>query len=122
VDRIRVKLSAWKASLLSIAGRLQLVKLLVLGMIQHTIALYCWPASSIKSLECSIRNFIWSGDVNKRKLVTVAYHILRCFSSFCDFSATFPLSHHIYSHLWICCCRYFVFQSKFHYTSCLRCS
>jgi hypothetical protein len=43
-------------------------------MIQHTIALYCWPASSIKSLECSIKNFIWSGDVNKRKLVTVAWH------------------------------------------------
>jgi hypothetical protein len=51
--------SSCKASLLSIAGRVQLVKSIVLGMIQHTIALYCWPASSIKSLECSIRNFIW---------------------------------------------------------------
>ncbi|MCI03301.1 RNA-directed DNA polymerase (Reverse transcriptase), partial [Trifolium medium] len=69
VDKIRTKLSAWKASLLSIAGRVQLVKSVILSMIQHTIAIYCWPASLIKSLECSIRNFIWSGDVNKRKLV-----------------------------------------------------
>jgi hypothetical protein len=74
VDRIKAKLSAWKASLLSIAGRVQLVKSVVYSMIQHTIAIYCWPASLIKSLESLIRNFIWSGDVNQRKLVTVAWH------------------------------------------------
>ncbi|PNX99831.1 ribonuclease H, partial [Trifolium pratense] len=43
-DKIKLKLSAWKAALLSIAGRVQLV-----------------------------RNFIWSGDIDKRKLVTTSW-------------------------------------------------
>jgi hypothetical protein len=42
-------------------------------MILHTIQIYSWPVSLIKDLEIMIRNFIWSGDINKRKLVTVAW-------------------------------------------------
>lgn len=74
MDKIRSKLYAWKAFLLSIAGRVQLVKSVILNMIQHNIEIYWWPASLIKFSECLIRHFIWSRDVNKRKLVTVAWH------------------------------------------------
>ena len=72
-DRIKNKLAAWKASLLSIAGRVQLVKSVIQGMLIHSISIYSWPTSLLKDLEKSIRNFIWSGDTTKRKMVTVAW-------------------------------------------------
>jgi hypothetical protein len=42
-------------------------------MIVYSISIYSWPVSLLKSLENWSRNFIWSGDVNKRKLVTVSW-------------------------------------------------
>lgn len=72
-DKVKSKLSAWKASLLSIAGRVQLVKSVVTSMLTHTFAIYSWPISLLKDMERCIKNFIWSGDTSKRKLVTVAW-------------------------------------------------
>jgi hypothetical protein len=43
-------------------------------MLFHCITIYSWPVQLIKDMERWMRNFIWSGDVNKRKLVTVAWH------------------------------------------------
>jgi len=73
-DKIKLKLSAWKASLLSIAGKVPLVKSVIHSMLLHCITIYSWLVNLIKDLEKWMRNFIWSGDVNKRKLVTVAWH------------------------------------------------
>jgi len=72
-DKIRLKLANWKAALLSIAGRVQLVKSVVQGMLIHTISIYSWPVALLRQIEKWIKNFIWSGDVNKRKMVTVAW-------------------------------------------------
>ncbi|XP_024636247.1 uncharacterized protein [Medicago truncatula] len=72
-DKVRLKLAAWKASLLSIAGRVQLVKSVVQGMLIHSITVYSWPTSLLRDLEKYIKNFIWSGDTSKRKLVTVSW-------------------------------------------------
>ncbi|GAU48100.1 hypothetical protein TSUD_133200 [Trifolium subterraneum] len=82
VDKIRLKLASWKASLLSIAGRIQLVKSVIQSMLMHCLLIYSWPASLTNILEKWIRNFIWSGDIDKRKLVTVAWH--NCCKSFSD--------------------------------------
>jgi hypothetical protein len=72
-DRIKLKLSAWKASLLSIAGRVQLVRSVIQSMLVYSISLYSWPAALLKDIEKCIRNFIWSGDIDQRKLVTVSW-------------------------------------------------
>jgi len=72
-DKIRLKLAAWKASLLSISGRNSNGKISYRSMMMHTILIYSWPVSIIKYIEKWIRNFIWSGDVNKRKMVTVSW-------------------------------------------------
>ena len=74
IDKVKLKLSAWKSSLLSLAGKVQLVKSVIHSMLIHCITNYSWPVLLIKDLERWMRNFIWSGDVNKRKLVTVAWH------------------------------------------------
>ncbi|KAK2352799.1 hypothetical protein QL285_090510 [Trifolium repens] len=72
-DKIHAKLSAWKASLLTMAGRVQLVRAVIQSMYTYNISIYSWPVSLIKKIEKDVKNFIWSGDVDKRKLVTVAW-------------------------------------------------
>lgn len=42
-DKVKFKLSSWKTSLLSIARRVQLVKLVISGMLTHTMSIYSWP-------------------------------------------------------------------------------
>ncbi|XP_058783502.1 uncharacterized protein LOC131658194 [Vicia villosa] len=74
-DKIKAKLAAWKASLLSIAGRVQLVMSVIQSMTVYSIMVYSWPISLIKIIEGWCRNFIWSVDMNKRKLVTVAWKL-----------------------------------------------
>lgn len=73
-DKAILKLASWKASLLSMAGRVQLVKSVIYSMLTHSLTVYDWPVSLLKELEKCIRNFIWSGDTEKRKLVTVAWN------------------------------------------------
>ena len=72
-DKIKLKLSTWKASLLSMAGRVQLVKSVIQVMLIHTISIYSWPVSLLNDLEKCIRNLIWRGDIEKRKLVIVSW-------------------------------------------------
>jgi len=42
-------------------------------MLLHTINIYSWPVSLLRDIERWMKFFIWSGDINKRKLVTVAW-------------------------------------------------
>jgi ribonuclease HI len=37
------------------------------------MSIYSWPVSLLKDLERWIKNFIWSGDIDQRKLVTVSW-------------------------------------------------
>ncbi|CAK8544840.1 unnamed protein product [Lathyrus sativus] len=73
VDKIRIKLAAGKASLLSIAGRVQLVNSVIHNMLLYSFRIYSWPVSLINQIETRCRNFIWSGNIKKRKMATVAW-------------------------------------------------
>lgn len=72
-DKVKLKLANWKSSLLSIAGRVQLIKSVVQSMLIHTMSIYSWPTQLLREMEKWIKNFIWSGNVTKRKMVTVAW-------------------------------------------------
>ncbi|XP_019422999.1 PREDICTED: uncharacterized protein LOC109332473 [Lupinus angustifolius] len=72
-DRIINKLAAWKGSLLSIMGRVELVRSVIQSMLLYSFHIYAWPAQLLKEIDSSIRNFIWSGDTKTRKIVTVAW-------------------------------------------------
>jgi len=50
-----------------------MVEYVIQSMLLHTMTLYSWPVSLLKELEKCIRNFIWSGDCSKRKMVIVAW-------------------------------------------------
>lgn len=73
IDRIIAKLANWKGFLLSIMGRVQLVNSIIHSMLLHSFHVYLWPFSLIKFLDKCIVNFIWAGDINVRKLSTVAW-------------------------------------------------
>ncbi|GAU51938.1 hypothetical protein TSUD_417200 [Trifolium subterraneum] len=101
-DKIHAKLSAWKASLLTMAGRVQLVRAVIQSMLTYSITLYSWPISLLKDLETNVRNFVWSGDVEKRKLVTVSWKKSAWAQLLRDkvFRGRKVIQHHIYSSLW----------------------
>lgn len=71
-DNIKIKLAYWKAKMLFMAGRLMSVKAVIRSMMVHYISIYNLSLSTINNIECWMRNFIWSGNMEKRKLVFVA--------------------------------------------------
>ncbi|KAL6221415.1 hypothetical protein ACLB2K_009166 [Fragaria x ananassa] len=77
-DKANSRLTSWKGKLLSIAGRVQLVKDIFQSMLLHSFSVYLWPSSLLKYLAVCARNFIWSGDVAIKKLVTVSWKQLCC--------------------------------------------
>lgn len=73
MGKIRSKLTTWKSSLFSFVGRVQLVRSTIQSMLIHCISIYSWTISLTREIEKCIRNFIWSGDILKRKFVTVSW-------------------------------------------------
>jgi len=73
VDQIKVKLATWKGVLLSIMGRVQLVKSIIHGMLVYSFHVYRWPIRLLKMLDRWIKIFIWSGDIYTRKICTVSW-------------------------------------------------
>ncbi|XP_019438986.1 PREDICTED: uncharacterized protein LOC109344689 [Lupinus angustifolius] len=75
-DRLVNKLTKWKSAFLSIMARVELARSIIHSMLTFSFHVYSWPISLLKSIDKSIRNFIWSGDINTKKLVIVAWHKL----------------------------------------------
>lgn len=46
------------------------MKSCIFGMMLYSFLVYAWPVKLLKTVEAWIRNFIWSGDVNHRKICT----------------------------------------------------
>ncbi|CAL0303089.1 unnamed protein product [Lupinus luteus] len=72
-DKIIHKLATWKGSLLSIMVRIEMVKSVIQSMLIFSFNIYAWPATLLNHLDKCIRNFVWSGNIKVRKLVTVAW-------------------------------------------------
>ncbi|OVA18878.1 hypothetical protein BVC80_2955g1 [Macleaya cordata] len=78
VDRLQETLAGWKGSLLSFQARLCLIKSVLFSIPIYNMAIYKWPKSVINSCERIMRNFLWSGDPAKSKLITKAWHKICC--------------------------------------------
>jgi len=50
-DKIKAKLATWKGSLLSIMGRVQLVKSIIHGMLVYSFHVYMWPKRLLRMLD-----------------------------------------------------------------------
>ncbi|PNX56603.1 ribonuclease H, partial [Trifolium pratense] len=51
-------------------------------MLVYNISVYSWPNSILKLIETWSRNFIWSGDISKKKLVIVSWK--KCCSPYAE--------------------------------------
>lgn len=56
------------------AGRVELVKSVIPSMLTYSMLLYLWPSALLNQLDQWIINFIWSGNLNTKKVLTVAWH------------------------------------------------
>ena len=75
-DIIKNKLATWKGRILSIMGRLQLVKSIIHGMLFYSFHIYLWPRRLWRLMDSWIKKIIWSGDVLTRKVCTVAWKVM----------------------------------------------
>ncbi|XP_026428402.1 uncharacterized protein LOC113324298 [Papaver somniferum] len=73
VEMMQNMLAGWMGKLLAFSARLTLVKYVLCSMPIYIMSVYKWPKSVILTCERIIRNFLWSGDPNVKKLVTVKW-------------------------------------------------
>ncbi|XP_042495078.1 uncharacterized protein LOC122074317 [Macadamia integrifolia] len=73
MDRVKGHLAGWKGKLLSMAARIELVRSVVSAIPNHSFAVYWWPSSLLETMERWMRNFIWTGEVDSSKAITVRW-------------------------------------------------
>lgn len=73
IDIFKNRLSRWKASSLSIGGRVVLIKAVMESLPTYYFSLFIAPAKVINSLEGIIRRFLWGGDSETSKIHWVAW-------------------------------------------------
>lgn len=54
-------------------GRVQVAKLVIHGILLHSFMLYPWPIQLLKLLDAIIRDFVWTGNVDAGKLITIPW-------------------------------------------------
>lgn len=73
VDKIVGKISFWTSRLLSYAGRVQLVRSVIGGMLNFWAQIFCLPKKLLKMVENICRSYIWSGKEGLTKKAAVSW-------------------------------------------------
>ncbi|GJZ28090.1 RNA-directed DNA polymerase, eukaryota, reverse transcriptase zinc-binding domain protein [Tanacetum coccineum] len=76
VDRFHMRLSSWKANLLSIGGRLTLIKSVLGSLGIYYLSIFRAPESVLQDLERIRANFFWGGNKDKNKMAWVKWPII----------------------------------------------
>ena len=66
-DKDKLKLAYWKGKSLSMMGRIQLVNTVIIDFLAYSFHMYKWYVSILKQVEQWCRNFIWTGDILKKR-------------------------------------------------------
>ncbi|XP_042490858.1 uncharacterized protein LOC122070717 [Macadamia integrifolia] len=73
MDRVKGHIAGWKGKLLSMAGRVELVRSVVSAIPNHSFAVYWWPSFLLETMERWMRNFIWTGEVDSSNAIAVRW-------------------------------------------------
>ena len=73
IDRFKARMSSWKANLLSIGGRLTLIKFVLESLGIYHFSIFKVPEMVIRSLESLSAIFFWGGHENTKKLAWVKW-------------------------------------------------
>lgn len=76
IDRISKKLDSWKGRLLSIGGRVTLIKSSIYSLSLYYMSIFPIPKSVIEKINKIQRQFLWSGEKGKKSLSLVAWNIV----------------------------------------------
>ncbi|GJV26369.1 hypothetical protein Tco_1379064 [Tanacetum coccineum] len=76
IDRFRSRLSTWKASLLSIGGRLTLIKSVLGSLGIYYLSIFRAPESVLNDLERIRSNFFWGGNQDGKKMAWVKWSFI----------------------------------------------
>ncbi|GJY58660.1 RNA-directed DNA polymerase, eukaryota, reverse transcriptase zinc-binding domain protein [Tanacetum coccineum] len=76
VDHFHLRLSTWKANLLSIGGRLTLIKSVLGSLGIYYLLIFRAPESVLQDLERIRSNFFWGGNQDGKKMAWVKWPII----------------------------------------------
>ena len=79
IDRFRGKLSTWKANMLSIGGRLTLIKAVLGSLGIYYMSIFKCPESVLKSLEYIWASFFWGGSGDQKKMAWIKWDNILAF-------------------------------------------
>ena len=74
-DKVLSNFDNWKGHTLSMAGRIALVNSIIYGSFLYSFMIYKWPSFLLKWMEKALQNFIWTGSIHSKKLVTVKWDV-----------------------------------------------
>ena len=73
VEKIRCRISTWTSRFLSYAGRLQLIKAVIMSLVNFWASVYLLPSKCIRDIERICGAFLWSGPELKSTGAKVAW-------------------------------------------------
>ncbi|GKD90764.1 hypothetical protein Tco_1366271 [Tanacetum coccineum] len=79
IQKFSSKLSSWKARLLSVSGRLSLIKSVLGNLPIYYMSIYLMPTSIRKKLESMLNKFFIGGDSDEKKMTWIKWD--RCLAS-----------------------------------------
>lgn len=77
IDKISHKLASWKGKMLSIGGRITLIKSSLANLPLYYMSLFSIPKGVVEKMNKITRQFLWSGSMEKRSLPLVAWNIIQ---------------------------------------------
>ena len=70
-NKVKLKLASWKCKSLSMMSRIQLVNMVITRFLAYSFNMYKCLISLLNQVEQWCRNFIWTGDILKKGIITV---------------------------------------------------
>lgn len=81
IQKILHKISGWATKMLSYAGRLQLIKAIVLGVHNYWSQVFLLPHKVVKIIQAACRTFLWTGQANVSRRALVAWEKVMALSA-----------------------------------------
>jgi len=73
IHKLETAIQGWMGKHLTYAGRLELIKSVLYGMVQFWVSIFPMPHAVIKQIICLCRNFLWTGNSCRSKAALVAW-------------------------------------------------
>ena len=77
IEKLSKKLATWKGKMLSIGGRITLIKSSISNLPLYYMSLFPIPKGVVEKINKITRAFLWSGDMEKRSIPLVSWKLIQ---------------------------------------------